>query len=351
MFTVIFNILLFVLILGSIVLVHEFGHFIFAKMAGVYVYEFAIGMGPVLWKKKGKETEYSIRAIPIGGFCAMAGEDVEADDENKIPKNKRLQEKTAWQRFLIMFFGAGNNFIYAILLLFFVALIWGGTTMDPVITGVVEDGVAYKAGIVAGDRVLEINNHKISTSDDLSLYLALADPTKKNEFVVEKTNGKVEVYKIKPQKKKTDGETSYVYGIEIKQEKTHGFVNAVSYMYNKTISMFKQMYITLAHLFTGGVKLNQLSGPVGIYSVVGEQSKAGIASLLYLTAFLSINVGVINLLPFPAFDGCHILFIIIEKLKGSPVKPEIQNKLSTIGLALLMILMLVVTISDIIKLF
>ena len=93
MFTVIFNIILFVLILGSIVLVHEFGHFIFAKMAGVYVYEFAIGMGPVLWKKKGKETEYSIRAIPIGGFCAMAGEDVEADDENEIPKGKRLQDK------------------------------------------------------------------------------------------------------------------------------------------------------------------------------------------------------------------------------------------------------------------
>ena len=169
MLSFIFNLILFVLILGSIVLVHEFGHFIFAKMAGVYVYEFAIGMGPVLWKKKGKETEYSIRAIPIGGFCAMAGEDVEADDENKIPKGKRLQEKTAWQRFLIMFFGAGNNFIYAIVLLFFVALVWGGTTMDPVITGVVEDSAAYKAGIVAGDRVLEINDHKIKTSDDLSL--------------------------------------------------------------------------------------------------------------------------------------------------------------------------------------
>ena len=351
MLSFIFNLILFVLILGSIVLVHEFGHFIFAKMAGVYVYEFAIVMGPVLWKKKGKETEYSIRAIPIGGFCAMAGEDVEADDENKIPKGKRLQEKTAWQRFLIMFFGAGNNFIYAILLLFFVALVWGGTTMDPVITGVVEDSAAYKAGIVAGDRVLEINDHKIKTSDDLSLYLALADPTEKNEFVIEKDNGKKVTYEIKPKKEKKDDQTSYVYGIEIKQEKTYGFVNAIKYMYNKTVSMFKQMFITLAHLFTGGIKLSQLSGPVGIYSVVGEQSKAGIASLLYLTAFLSINVGVINLLPIPAFDGCHILFIIIEKIKGSPVKPEVQNRLSTIGLALLMLLMLVVTISDILKLF
>lgn len=347
----IINILLFVLILGSIVLVHEFGHFIFAKLAGVYVYEFSIGMGPVLWKKKGKETEYSIRAIPIGGFCAMAGEDVEADDENKIPKGKRLQDMTAWQRFLIMFFGAGNNFIYAIILLFLVGVIFGGTTMNPVLTGITEGSAAEKAGLEVGDTIVEINDHKISTSDDISLYLAVSDPTEKSEFVVEKANGKEVTYKIKPKKTEVDGETSYVYGIEIKQEKTHGFLAAMEYVVKKTCSMFKQMAVTVGYLFTGGLKLNQLSGPVGIYSVVGETSKAGLASLMYLTAFLSINVGFINLLPIPAFDGCHILFIIIEKIKGSPVSPELQNKLSTIGLALLMLLMLVVTINDIIKLF
>lgn len=347
----IINILLFVLILGSIVLVHEFGHFIFAKLAGVYVYEFSIGMGPVLWKKQGKETEYSIRAIPIGGFCAMAGEDVEADDENKIPKRKRLQDKTAWQRFLIMFFGAGNNFIYAIILLFLVGVIFGGTTMNPVLTGITEGSAAEKAGLEAGDTIVEINDHKISTSDDVSLYLAVADPSEKSEFVVIKDDGSEVTYNIKPKKTEVDGETSYVYGIEIKQEKTHGFFAAMEYVVKKTGSMFKQMAVTVAYLFTGGLKLNQLSGPVGIYSVVGETSKAGIASLMYLTAFLSINVGFINLLPIPAFDGCHILFIVIEKIKGSPVSPELQNKLSTIGLALLMLLMLVVTINDIIKLF
>lgn len=347
----IINILLFVLILGSIVLVHEFGHFIFAKLAGVYVYEFSIGMGPVLWKKQGKETEYSIRAIPIGGFCAVAGEDVEADDENKIPKRKRLQDKTAWQRFLIMFFGAGNNFIYAIILLFLVGVIFGGTTMNPVLTGITEGSAAEKAGLEAGDTIVEINDHKISTSDDVSLYLAVADPSEKSEFVVIKDDGSEVTYNIKPKKTEVDGETSYVYGIEIKQEKTHGFFAAMEYVVKKTGSMFKQMAVTVAYLFTGGLKLNQLSGPVGIYSVVGETSKAGIASLMYLTAFLSINVGFINLLPIPAFDGCHILFIVIEKIKGSPVSPELQNKLSTIGLALLMLLMLVVTINDIIKLF
>ena len=132
----IINLILFILILGIIVLVHEFGHFIWAKITGVYVYEFAIGMGPKLFGKKKGETEYTIRAIPIGGFCQMAGEDLEDDDDNEIPKDRTLQAKTAWQRFLIMVFGPLNNFILAIVLLFFIALIWGGTTMNPVFTSI-----------------------------------------------------------------------------------------------------------------------------------------------------------------------------------------------------------------------
>ena len=180
--SIIINLIIFVLILGIIVLVHEFGHFIFAKIAGVYVYEFAIGMGQKLFGKKIGETEYSIRAIPIGGFCQMAGEDLDDDKDKKIPKNKTLQAKSAWQRFLIMFFGPCNNFILAVLLLFLIALIWGGTTMDPVFTSIEKGSVAYKAGIEKGDKVLSINGHKVTTSDDLTLYLAVANPKEKNEI-------------------------------------------------------------------------------------------------------------------------------------------------------------------------
>ena len=137
----------------------------------------------------------------------------------------------------------------------------------------------------------------------------------------------------------------------MKQTKKKGFVNAISYTYKKTISIFKQMFVTLGYLFTGRIKLSQLSGPVGIYSIVGEQRSAGVASLIFLTAFLSINVGVINLLPIPAFDGGHILFIIIEKIKGSPVKPELENKIHSIFLILLLVLMVVITFNDILRLF
>ena len=346
----IINILLFVLILGVIVFVHEFGHFILAKWNGVYVYEFALGMGPKIWGFKKGDTEYNLRAIPIGGFCQLAGEDLDTDDDKKIPKEKRLQNKKPWQRFLIMLFGPMNNFILAVLLIFLIGLIWGGSTMDPVLYKVEKDTAAYKAGLRSKDKIISINKNKVETSDDVSLYLAVASTSKKNTIVIERNNKKY-TFKVKPEKVKEDGKETYKYGITMKQEKTKGFVNAIVYTYRKTISIFKQMYVTLAYLFTGKVRLTQLSGPVGIYSIVGEQRSAGLASLIYLTAFLSINVGVINLLPIPAFDGGHILFIIIEKIKGSPVKPELENKIHTIFLILLLGLMVIITFNDILRLF
>lgn len=345
------TLILFILILGSIVFVHEFGHFMMAKLNGVYVYEFAIGMGPKIWSKKGKETEYTLRAIPIGGFCMMAGEDLEDDDLKKIPKEKRLQAKKPWQRFLIMFFGAGNNFICAVLLLFLIGLIWGGSSMEPVITSVVKNSAAATSGIEAGDRILEINGHSIATTDDISLYLAIANPEEASDIKVRKENKKVETYSVQPKKKKVDGETTYQYGIGMQQDVEKGILPALEFTGKKTISIFKQMAVTVGYLFTGGISISQLSGPVGIFSVVGEQSSAGIMNILYLVAFLSINVGFINLLPIPAFDGGHILFIIIEKIKGSPVKPETENMIHTVGLFLLMLLMVVITFNDILRLF
>ena len=163
--SIIINLIIFILILTVIIAFHEFGHFLFAKLCGVYVYEYAIGMGPKIFSKQIGETVYSIRAIPIGGFCQLAGEDLDADDKKKIKKDRRLQNKTPFQRFLIMFFGPMNNFILAVVVLFFIALIWGGTTMKPVISEVEGKSAAEEAGLRVGDEVLTLNNHKISTSD------------------------------------------------------------------------------------------------------------------------------------------------------------------------------------------
>ncbi len=346
------NLIYFVIVLGIIVLVHEFGHFIFAKIFGIYVYEFAIGMGPKLfsWKSKKDETVYSIRAIPIGGFCSLAGEDLDSDDQEKIPENRRLQSKPVWQRFLVMFFGAGNNFILAFLLLLVIAFGWGAVSSKPIISELVENNPAVQAGLQVGDTILEINGHKVKTSDDVSIYLQVEDKSKPIIFTVER-NGKTLDFDVVPKEEEVDGSKIYRVGIVSQGEVERGFMASVRYAFTKMGSLFRQMMITFKGLFTGGLSVNQLSGPVGIYNIVGDQAKAGFQNILYLIALLSINVGFINLIPFPAFDGGRILFLIIEKIKGSPVKPETENKIHTIGFVLLLALMIYITFNDILKLF
>lgn len=340
----------FILVLGIIVLVHEFGHFFFSKLFGIYVYEFSIGMGPRIfkWKSKKGETEYSIRAIPIGGFCSLAGEDVEADDQAKIPKDRRLNAKPAWQRFLVMFFGAGNNFILAILILFILGLGWGARTDEAIITGFAENMPAINSNLEIGDKIIKVNDHKIRSNDDVTLYLQI-EGKKPVTFTVDRDGEKLEV-EITPKKEDVEGTTVYRVGIESGGKVEHGLLSSVKYSFVKFKSIFRQMVITLKGLFTGGLSVKQLSGPVGIYNVVGTQSKAGFENILYLIALLSVNVGFINLIPLPAFDGGRILFLIIEKIKGSPVKPETENRIHTIGFILLIALMLYITFNDVLKL-
>ena len=348
----ILTIILFVLILGIIVLVHEGGHFLFAKLTGVHVYEFSIGMGPVIFKKIAKDkTQYSIRAIPIGGFVSLAGEEID-EEERKKTAGSNLQDKTVFQRFLVMFMGVGFNFIFAFLLLFITGLIFGAPSTEPVLNNVTEGYPAAMAGLEKNDKVLRINDHKISYLEDISLYLAIEDLSKNVSFEVEKPSGEIVKYNIKPEKVKDDkGETKYAVGIAIKAEVNKGLVSSIKYAFNEECAIFKQMFVVLGNLFTGGVSINQLSGPVGIYSIVGQMSAQGVSALLYLTALLSINVGVINLLPFPAFDGGRILFLIIEKIKGSPVNAKVENTIHSIGFILLMLLMIYITFNDILKLF
>ena len=350
--SVIINILLFVLILSTIVAIHEFGHFIFAKIMGVYVYEYSIGMGPVLFsfKPKKSETVYSLRAIPLGGFCSLAGEDTESDDEEKVPDNMRLQAKKPWQRFFIMFMGPGFNFILAFVVIFCISLISGSSTYDPVISSVTKDSPVYVAGIEKGDKILKIDTHNIYSIDDISLYLTISNKTKPTSIKVKKTDGKVKTYKITPQKVKVKKKTTYVYGLKLQAKKTKGFIKAVKYTFVKMGALFRQMFVTVGALFTGKVSVKDLSGPVGIYSIVGEYAKSGVADLFFLMAYLSINVGFLNLLPLPAFDGGHILFILIELIMRRPVNPKVENIIHTVGLALLMLLMVYVTINDIFRL-
>lgn len=341
----------FILILGAIVLVHEFGHFIFSKLFGVYVYEFSIGMGPKLlhYKKKKGETEYCLRLIPIGGFVSLAGED--ADDNSKIPDDRKLYNKPVWQRFIIMVAGATFNFIFAFVLLFIMALIYGGASMKPIIANVVEGNPADIAGVEVGDTIVSIDGQKTSSWSEVQLYISTSDG-KELDFVLKDKKGNKREVTITPEVvEDAEGNKSYLVGIALDSTKKTGFINAIKYATETTGYLFRLMFITLEQLFTGGVGVNDLSGPVGIYTVVSDQAKEGFENLMYLAAYLSVNVGVINLIPFPAFDGGRVLFLIIEKIRKKPVKAKTEALVNSIGFCLLILLMIVVTFNDILRLF
>ena len=344
------TILYFALILGIIVCVHEFGHFFFSKLFGVYVYEFAIGMGPQIFKWRGKngETTYSLRAIPIGGFCSLAGEG--SDEDKKLPKERLLQSKPAWQRFLIMFFGAGNNFILALVVLFFLGLFLGSPNDKPIIKDVIVDSPAAQAGIMAGDEIKYVNGERAKTLDDVQLYLVVA---KGETEIVVLRNDKEETIKVTPltEEEAKEQKKDYTFGFQFNQDREYGFFNAISYSFKKFASLVRQMVMTIKGLFTGGISVKELSGPVGIFSAVDQTKESGISNLFYLLALLSLNVGFVNLIPFPAFDGGRILFLIIEKIKGKPVKAETENLIHTIGFFILLALIIYVTINDVIRLF
>lgn len=344
--------ILFVLILGVIILVHEFGHFIFSKKFGVYVHEFALGMGPKIFGKQKGETEYTLRAVPIGGFCSLAGEDGEETDEKgkKIPKDRKLYSKPIWQRFLILFFGAGNNFILAFILLFLVGIIGGSPVMDPVISKVTEGYPLEEAGVEAGDTILEINGNKTQTIDDVQLYITLNEVGSDMELKIKDSDGAIKTYNITPKLVEKDGVEGYYYGMEFETTYESGFFNAIKYSFLKMGAIIRQMVVVLKSLFTGGLSVNNLSGPVGIYSVVGEAKSYGVLTLLQLTALLSVNVGFLNLIPFPAFDGGRIFLLLIEKIKGKPIKSETENLINTIGFILIILLAIYITGSDIFKL-
>jgi len=347
-----FTLIIFILILGIIILIHELGHFLFAKLFGVYVHEYSIGMGKKILSKKPKnsETEYNLRLIPVGGFVRLAGEEGE-DGDTTVPLERKLYKKNFFQRFLIFFMGPGFNFILAFVTLFVSALIYGSISTLPIVGSVPEDYPAYLAGIREGDTILTIGDEEIKTWDDV-LWIVQTSDGNPLDFEIEDKNGNIKNMTITPEKvTNDDGKVSYVFGVGKDTKKERGLIPSFEYACSKTLSLFKIMIETVKSLFTGGVSVNDLSGPVGIYSIVGEQSKGGLENLLYLLAYLSINVGVINLIPFPAFDGGHILFLIIEKIIRKPVPEKVESTITGIGFMLLILLMIYVTGHDIINLF
>ena len=346
------SLVLFIVILGTIVLIHELGHFLFAKLFGVYVHEYSIGMGKKVYSKKPKnsETEYNIRLFPIGGFVRLAGEEGE-DGDDSVPLDRKLYKKGFWERFLIFFMGPGFNMILSIIVLFVSCLLFTGNTTTLVMDKIPNDYPAYEEGLREGDTLLEVNEKKVSTWTQARLEMSTLKEGAKVKFKVKKVDGTIVDMIIKPKKEKNEeGDDTYIYGITSKLEIYDGFIGSIKYAFIETKNIILSMGTTLKFLFTGNLSVNDLSGPVGIYEVVDEQAANGIKDLLYLMAYLSVNVGIMNLIPFPAFDGGHILFLIIEKIRRKPVSQNIEATITGIGFIFLILLMIYVTIQDVFKL-
>ena len=374
--TVIWNIVVLLLMLTLLIFVHEFGHFITAKLSGVHVYEFALGMGPKVlgFKRKNDPTEYTLRALPIGGYCQMAGE--EGEDDDSLPKDKFMCNKSKTKRVIILVAGVTMNFITALVLLFFIGFIWGSTEQRSFIGGVEEGSPAYEAGIVAGDKVVGCNGYKVDTWDKLSVITTMKN---KNDYIEYEIlhNGKVETYKLIPDeyisyedkdiqvteentKEKILSENNWdekdvtigkKIGISAPTEKLTGFVASIKYAFRKFVNIVVMMLMIIWSLITGKIGIDALSGPVGMYTAVGTVAKFGVANIIYLAAYLSVNLGVLNILPFPAFDGGRVLFVGIEAITRKKVDPKVEAAFHSVGFMLLMLLMLVITCQDIFRLF
>ena len=360
------TLLIFLVILGLIVFIHEFGHFILAKLNGVFVHEFSLGFGPKLFsfKRKNDETEYMIKALPLGGYVMLAGEEYEDEEDEKdkkkkgkkdkkekkvkVPEDQKLYNKKFHQKLMIMVAGVFNNFVLGLILLFIMGLVWGSDFSSNKLANLPKDLPLYKAGARNGDRLISINGHKIKNDDDIILWVAINGTDKPlNVEIKKKDTKKIEKYRINADKLE-DG--NKYFGISVKTVVKTGFIPAVKYAFTKIGSIFKQLIIIIISLFTGKLGIDSVSGPVGIYSVV-DIAKSSMLSLVYLTAYLSINVGFMNLLPFPAFDGGRAFLLIIEKITGKKVPLKVETIINGVGFILLMILMVFITIKDIIKLF
>lgn len=341
--TIIFAVLFF----SMIIFVHEFGHFAAARIFGVKVHEFALGMGPKVFSWKKGETKYSLRAIPVGGFCSMEGEDCESDDKGSFSR------KPWYARLIILAAGAAMNVLLGFLICTaFVSLYYAESGIPTtVVADVVKEAPAAEF-LQSGDRITELNGQKINIKRDIDFAMQQAGEGEGEITFVR--DGKKITKAFKPYVAQySDGTPAYLLGITIKTEKTN-IINVIRESFYQTIWMGKMVYSSLGMMIRGQVGVNEISGPVGVVGMMNETAQqggiAGFINLLFLGAFISVNIGIMNLLPIPALDGGRILFVIIEAIRKKPIPPEKEGIVHFVGLILLLGLMVFATWNDIMRL-
>ena len=349
------SIVIAVIIFSIIITIHEFGHFLAAKKNGVKVNEFAIGMGPAIFKKQKGETLYALRVFPIGGYCAMEGEDTKSAD------GRAFCQKAVWRRMIIVLAGVCMNLILGLILL----MVQTGLS-DSIVTTTVskfeDNALSHETGLEVGDRIIAINGMRIFTSMDMS-YKFVNDKDSVYDMVVIRNGQRTSLKNVKlPTFVGEDGKETVHYDFWVEPGEVN-FRSVISQSFRQTATDARLVYISIADIIRGKYSLKDMSGPVGIVDSIGEviaserdrdtgkiNWKGLIDSILSISSFITINVGIFNLLPLPALDGGRFIFLILEAIRRKPVKPEHEGLVHTIGMAALLLLMVVITVSDITKL-
>jgi len=367
-----------VFVFSAVIAIHEFGHFMVAKLCGVQVNEFSIGMGPVLCKRVRKGTQYSIRALPVGGFVALEGEEspeskqaeerskpsaadggsspdrgalgiAETSPEEEKPVGIPLNEAPVWQRALIMLAGAGMNFVLGFVVMAILITAQNEPITSKVLYQVEENALCGQTGLQAGDKILAVNGRRCFVANDI-LYELMRTEDYTADFTVLRDGKKVELPGVQFDTWQDDkGETHMslgftVYGIK----KTP--LNVLKEAGNSVLYYGRIIFASLSDLLRGRESINDLSGPVGIVTAIGQAASYGWQDLLEMLALITVNVGIFNLLPIPALDGGKVVFLLIEGVTGHAVPEKIQSGLTVAAFALLFGLMIFATYNDILRL-
>ncbi len=339
---IVLYIILAILVFGFMIMIHELGHFLFAKKFGVTIEEFSIGMGPKILSKKGKDgVVYSLRALPIGGYVAMVGETEESEDPNAFNR------KPAWQRFIIVIAGAIMNLLVAIIIMIILTICTShfGST---VIGEFNDNSISDEYGLQVGDEIIKVAGTSVHTYDELSYEIMRSGYEPIDVTVIR--NGEKRTFNVTfPQMVSQNvvfGSMDFrVYG----EDKT--FSTVVKNAFFSIKSTIKMIWDSIFDLLSGRYGIEQVSGPIGVTGAITQAAQFGAHSFFYMVVVISINLGVFNLLPIPALDGGTLVFLIIEMIAKKPVPRKIEERIKLVGFALLMLLVIFVTFKDIFSLF
>jgi regulator of sigma E protease len=346
----------FLVVLGILIFFHEFGHFLIARLFGVGVEKFSLGFGPRLIGKKIGLTDYRLSLVPLGGYVKMVGEEPDEElDPNLVPIS--FTHKSVLKRFLIVFAGPFFNVLLAVLIFFVISWTTGILILKPAVGSVKEGSPAFSAGFKKGDLITAINAEPVETWEEMAERIGRSKG-QTLEIRVRRPEESV-VLSVTPEMITTKnllGENirRYVIGIGTAGEtdsKELSLFEAVTESFRQTYAIVELMVVIVAKLLTGGISMDTVGGPIMIAQMAGDQAKAGISSLFQFIAVISVNLAVINLLPIPVLDGGHLLFFLIEAVKGRPVNLKVREIAQQVGMVILIMLMILVFYNDIVRLF